>query len=242
MLHTWTVISDYLFIAVKHIRFTNPTLHATCFSHPQLPSGIKINNLKFKGTYHTPRRTVSQLKNTHFELCPQEVCLRQYLPSGIVSHIYFLKWSWEGRSVILLMRLHHPDQWFFLYPKKLYFSSCASVLLGMRYVKSILQFERSQIFYNCHTYLLTYSFHGAGSFLRSWLTLNPSRNFPCSMEPEGSLPNLQMLATWPYLKLTNVLTLDFYRFFIPCISFCFVTKQHCILLLGLLEAFKNNFM
>jgi hypothetical protein len=61
------------------------------------------------------------------------------------------------------------------------------------------------------------------------------------MEPEGSLPNFQMLATWPYLKLTIVLTLDFYRFFIPYISFCFVTKNHCMLLLGLLEAFKEQF-
>jgi hypothetical protein len=31
-------------------------------------------------------------KNAHFELCPQELCLRPYLPSGIASHVYFLKW------------------------------------------------------------------------------------------------------------------------------------------------------
>jgi hypothetical protein len=69
-------------------------------------------------------------KNAHFELCPQEVCLRPYLPSGIASHDYFLKCPREGRSVVLLMRLHRPGQWFFLSPEKLYFSSCDSVLLG----------------------------------------------------------------------------------------------------------------
>jgi hypothetical protein len=74
-------------------------------------------------------------KNAHFELCPQGVCLRPYLPSGIASHVYFLKWPREGRSVVvLLMRLHHPSQWLFLSPEKLYFSSCDSVLLGVRYV------------------------------------------------------------------------------------------------------------
>jgi hypothetical protein len=73
-------------------------------------------------------------KNSHFELCPQEVCLRPYLPSGIASHVYFLKSPREGRSVVvLLMRLHRPDPWFFLSPAKLYFSSCDSVLLVMRY-------------------------------------------------------------------------------------------------------------
>jgi hypothetical protein len=74
-------------------------------------------------------------KNAHFELCPQEVCLRPYLPSGIGSHVYFLKWPREGRSVgVLLSRLHRPGQWFFLFPEKLYFLSCDSVLLGVRYV------------------------------------------------------------------------------------------------------------
>jgi hypothetical protein len=53
-------------------------------------------------------------KNAYFELCPQEVCLRLYLPSGIASHTYFLKWPREGRHVIvLLMRFHRPGQWFF---------------------------------------------------------------------------------------------------------------------------------
>jgi hypothetical protein len=71
----------------------------------------------------------------HSELCPEEVCLRPYLPSGIASHVYFLKWPREGRSVVvLLMRLHRPGQWFFLSPEKLYFSSCDSVLLGVRHV------------------------------------------------------------------------------------------------------------
>jgi hypothetical protein len=72
-------------------------------------------------------------KNAHFELCSQEVCLRPYLPSWIASHVYFLKWLWEGRSVILLMRLLRPGQWFFLSPEKLYFLSCDSVLLRVRY-------------------------------------------------------------------------------------------------------------
>jgi hypothetical protein len=27
-------------------------------------------------------------KNANFELCPQEVCLRPYLPSGIASHLF----------------------------------------------------------------------------------------------------------------------------------------------------------
>jgi hypothetical protein len=31
------------------------------------------------------------------------------------------------------MRLHHPAQWFFLFPENLYFSSCDSGLLGVRY-------------------------------------------------------------------------------------------------------------
>jgi hypothetical protein len=56
--------------------------------------------------------SVSQLKNAHFELCPQEVCLRPYLPSGIASHIYFLKWPREGRSVYFdAIAL----QWFFIF-------------------------------------------------------------------------------------------------------------------------------
>jgi hypothetical protein len=73
-------------------------------------------------------------KNAHFELCPQEVCLKPYLPSGIASHVYFLKWPREGRSVVLLMRLHRPGQWFFLSPEKFYFSSGDSILPGVRYI------------------------------------------------------------------------------------------------------------
>jgi hypothetical protein len=85
--------------------------------------------------YCTSRRTASQLKqNAPFELCPKEVCLRTYLPSGIASHIYFIKWPLEEISVVVLMRLHRPGQWVFLSPEKLYLSSCASVLVGVRYV------------------------------------------------------------------------------------------------------------
>jgi hypothetical protein len=73
-------------------------------------------------------------KNANFELCPQEVCLRPYLTSGIASDVYFLKWPREGSSVVvLLMRLHRPGQWFYLSPEKLYFSSCGSVLIGVRF-------------------------------------------------------------------------------------------------------------
>jgi hypothetical protein len=74
-------------------------------------------------------------KNAHFELCPQEVCLTPYLPSGIASHVYILKWPREGRSVVLLMQLHRPGQWFSLSPEKLYFSSCDSVLIGVSHVR-----------------------------------------------------------------------------------------------------------
>jgi hypothetical protein len=77
-------------------------------------------------------------KNAHFELCPQEVCLRPYLPSGVASHVCFLKWPRGGRSVVvLLMRLHRPGRWFFLSIEKLYFSSCDSDLLGVRYIYPI---------------------------------------------------------------------------------------------------------
>jgi hypothetical protein len=75
-------------------------------------------------------------KNIHFELCPQEVCMRPYLPSWIATHVYFLKCPREGRSVVLLMRLHRSGQWFFLSPEKLYFSKCDSVLTGVRYVNA----------------------------------------------------------------------------------------------------------
>jgi hypothetical protein len=60
-------------------------------------------------------------KHAHFELCPQDVCLRPYLPTGISLLVYFLKWPREGRSVVLFMRLHRPGQWFFLSPEKLLF-------------------------------------------------------------------------------------------------------------------------
>jgi hypothetical protein len=84
---------------------------------------------------HPEKNCVTSQKNAHFELCPQEVCLRPYLPSGIASHVYFLKWPREGRSVVVrLLRLHRPGPWFFLSPEKLYFSSCDSVLLGMGHV------------------------------------------------------------------------------------------------------------
>jgi hypothetical protein len=67
--------------------------------------------------------------NAHFELCPQEVRLRPYTPSGIVLHVYFIKWPQEGRSVVFrLMRLHRPDQWVFLCPENLYFRVVTVVL------------------------------------------------------------------------------------------------------------------
>jgi hypothetical protein len=37
------------------------------------------------------------------------------------------------------MRLHHPGQWFFFSPEKFYFSSCDSVILGVRSMKYIAQ-------------------------------------------------------------------------------------------------------
>jgi hypothetical protein len=74
-------------------------------------------------------------KKAHFDSCPQELCLRPYLPSGIASHAYLLKWPQEGRSVVLLIRFLRPGQWVLLSPEKLYFSNLDSVLLGVRYVK-----------------------------------------------------------------------------------------------------------
>jgi hypothetical protein len=76
-------------------------------------------------------------EKAHFELRPQEVCLRPYLPSGIASHVYFLKWPREGRSVVILMRFQRPGQWFYLFPEKLYFSSGDGVLLGVWYIHII---------------------------------------------------------------------------------------------------------
>jgi hypothetical protein len=46
--------------------------------------------------------------------------------------------------------------------------------------------------------LLTYLFHGAENFLESYPFLSSSRNSPHFMEPEGSLPRLQVSATSPY--------------------------------------------
>jgi hypothetical protein len=71
-------------------------------------------------------------KNAHFELCPQEVCLRPYLPSGIASHVYFLKWPRDG-IVVLLVGLGCPGQWFFLFWIVVLFElwQCSS---GVRYV------------------------------------------------------------------------------------------------------------
>jgi hypothetical protein len=88
----------------------------------------RIHTASLEEQYHNS-------KNAHFELCPHEVCLRPYLPSGIASHVYFLKWPWQGRSVVLLMWWHRPRQWFVRSPEKLYFSSCDSVLIGVWYVE-----------------------------------------------------------------------------------------------------------
>jgi hypothetical protein len=61
-------------------------------------------------------------EKAHFELRPQEVCLGPYLPSGIASQVYFLKWPREERSVvILLMRLQSPSQWVFPLSRKVVF-------------------------------------------------------------------------------------------------------------------------
>jgi hypothetical protein len=101
-------------------------------------AGLNISARKIMQQHHHIALLEEQChnsKNPHFELCSQEVYLRLYLPSGRASHVYFLKWPWEGRSVTaLLMWLHRPSQWFFLSPEKLYFSSCGSVLLAVRYV------------------------------------------------------------------------------------------------------------
>jgi hypothetical protein len=69
--------------------------------------------------------------------------MRPYLLSGKASHVCFLKCPREGRTVVLLMRLHRPGRWFFLFPEKLYFSSCEGILLRgvLRHIKfsSIIQ-------------------------------------------------------------------------------------------------------
>jgi hypothetical protein len=48
------------------------------------------------------------------------------------------------------------------------------------------------------TYLLTYLLHGAGYYLKSWLSLSASKNTLLFMEPEGSVPCSQKPATGPY--------------------------------------------
>ena len=47
-------------------------------------------------------------------------------------------------------------------------------------------------------HLLTYFPHRAGSSLRSWSVLIQSRNSPCFMEPQRSLPHSQGPVTCPY--------------------------------------------
>jgi hypothetical protein len=92
MLHTWTVSWGNLFIAVKHIRFINPIMHATCFSHPQLPSGIKIHNLKSKGTY--VKRVLRFVRSQIFYNCYTYLiaCILTYL----LTHSMEQSPSWEA--------------------------------------------------------------------------------------------------------------------------------------------------
>jgi len=47
------------------------------------------------------------------------------------------------------------------------------------------------------TYLLTYLFHGAGYYLKSWLSLSLSKK-SFLIEPEGSIPCSHKPATGPY--------------------------------------------
>ena len=49
---------------------------------------------------------------------------------------------------------------------------------------------------------LTYLFHGAESFLRSWLVLQLVKKFPTFLEPEGSSPYSQVPITCPYPEPT----------------------------------------
>src|SRR5215475_9796767 len=59
------------------------------------------------------------------------------------------------------------------------------------------------IYIYIYIYLLTYSLHGAESFLRSWPVFAASQEIPCIfMEPESSLPYSQVPATRPYPEPT----------------------------------------
>jgi hypothetical protein len=64
--------------------------------------------LSLYNTYIAPlEEQCHNSKNAHFELCPQEACLRPYLPSGTASHVYFLKWPREGRSDVVLFYYYY---------------------------------------------------------------------------------------------------------------------------------------
>jgi hypothetical protein len=84
--------------------------------------------LPVMSAHRTPKEQCHN-SNAHCELCPQEVCLRPYLPTVIASHTYFLNGRERG-CVFVFMRLHHTSQWFFICPKKLYVSSCDSFFRG----------------------------------------------------------------------------------------------------------------
>jgi hypothetical protein len=84
-------------------------------------------------TLHPRKKSVTTHKTLILSYAHRRYCLTPNLPSGIASHVYFLKLPREGRSVILLMRLYRPGQWFLLSPEKLYFSSRDSVLLEVRH-------------------------------------------------------------------------------------------------------------
>jgi hypothetical protein len=136
---SWWQVGQWMRLSrATHFRFMHCSEYMLCSPHIEKTLlGSKTCITSLICVYHIAplEEQCHNSKNAHFVLCPQEICLRPYLPSGIASHVYFLKWPREGRSVVLLMRLHRPSQWFFLFPEKLYFSSCDSVLLGVRYDK-----------------------------------------------------------------------------------------------------------